>query len=231
MDSHRKAAIIVGVLFIIATVAPIASAVPLSVVPLGFLGSVGDPDYLTAVSANENQVLIGVLLWIVYAASAVAIPIVMFPILRKYNEGLALGYVGARMFEGVFEAFSVISLLLLLSLSREFVTAGAPVASHFQTSGALLLAAIDWGSLLLDLAWLLSVPVFNYVLYKSKLIPRWLSSWGLAGGALWLATWPVRMFGLGPPMIEILALPIAAQEMILAAWLIVKGFNPSAIAS
>jgi len=69
------------------------------------------------------------------------------------------------------------------------------------------------------------------VLYQSKLIPRWLSGWGLIGGALWLATWPVRMFGLSPPMIEIFALPIAAQEMILAAWLIVKGFNSSAIAS
>ena len=164
-------------------------------------------------------------------ASAVGIPIAMFPILKKHNESLALGYVGARMFEGLFDAANVISLLLLLSLSREFVGAGAPGASHFQTSGALLLAAIDWGSLLLDLAWLLSVPVFSYVLYKSKLIPRWLSIWGLVGGALWLATWPVRMFGLAPPMIEIFALPIAAQEMVLAAWLIIKGFNTSAIAS
>jgi hypothetical protein len=231
MDSTRKAAIIVGVLFIIATAAPIISAVPLSVVPLGFLGTEGDPDYLTAISENENQVLIGALLWLAMTASVVAIPIVMFPILRKHNESLALGYVGARIFEGFFDAVNVISLLSLLSLSREFVDAGAPLASYFQTSGASLLAIIDWGSLLLDLAWLLSVPVFNYVLYKSKLIPRWLSALGLIGGALWLATWPVRMFDLSPPMIEIFALPIAAQEMILAVWLIVKGFSSSAIAS
>ncbi len=231
MNSNRKTAIIVGVLFIIATVAPIISAVPLSVVPLGFLGTEGDPDYLTAVSEDENQVIVGALLWLAMTASVVAIPIMMFPILRKHNEGLALGYVGARIFEGFFDAVNVISLLSLLSLSREFVTAGAPVASYFQTSGALLLAAIDWGSLLMDLAWLLSVPVFNYVLYQSKLIPRWLSALGLIGGALWLATWPIRMFDLSPPMIEIFALPIAAQEMILAAWLIVKGFNSSAIAS
>jgi hypothetical protein len=231
MDSSRKTAIVVGVLFIMATAAPIISAVPLSVVPLGFLGTEGDPDYLTAISAHENQVLIGALLWLTMTASVVAIPIVMFPILRKHNEGLALGYVGARVFEGFFDAINVLSLLLLLSLSREFAAAGTPAASHFQTSGALLLAAIDWGSLLLDLAWLLSVPVFNYVLYQSRLIPRWLSAWGLIGGVLWLATWPVRMFGLGPPMIEIFALPIAAQEMVLAVWLIVKGFNSSAIAS
>ncbi|UCG35971.1 MAG: DUF4386 domain-containing protein [Candidatus Bathyarchaeota archaeon] len=231
MDSNRKTAIIVGVLFIVATAAPILSVVPLGVVPLGFLGSEGDPDYLTAVSANENQVLIGALLWLAMTASVVAIPILMFPILKKHGESLALGYVGARMFEGFFDAVNVISLLLLLSLGREFVDAGAPAASYFQTSGALLLAVIDWGSLLLDLAWLLSVPVFSYLLYKSTLIPRWLSGWGLVGGTLWLATWPVRMFGLSPPSIEILALPIAAQEMILAGWLIVKGFNSSAIAS
>jgi len=230
MDSNRKIAIIVGVLFIAATVAPIISVVPLNVVPLGFLGTEGDPDYLTAISANENQVLIGALLWLTMTASVVLIPIMMFPILKKHSESLALGYVGARIFEGFFDAVNVISLLSLLSLSREFVNAGAPVASYFQTSGALLLAVIDWGSLLLDLAWLLSVPVFNYVLYQSKLIPRWLSVLGLIGGALWLATWPIRMFGLSSPMIEIFALPIAAQEMILAVWLIVKGFNSSAIA-
>ncbi len=110
---------------------------------------------------NENQVLIGALLWLAMTASVVAIPIVMFPILRKHNEGLALGYVGARIFEGFFEAVNVVSLLSLLSLSREFVTAGAPVASYFQTSGALLLAVIDWGSLLLDAC----MPV--------KLLPRY----------------------------------------------------------
>jgi hypothetical protein len=231
MDSNRKTAIIVGVLFITATVAPIISVVPLSVVPLGFLGSIGDPDYLTAVSANETQVLIGALLWLTMTASVVMIPIMMFPILKKHNESLALGYVGARIFEGFFDAVNVISLLSLLSLSREFVNAGAPVASYFQTSGALLLAVIDWGSVLLDFPFLLSALVFNYLLYRSKLIPRWLSVLGLIGGALWLATVPVRMFGLSPPMIEILALPIAAQEMALAVWLIVKGFNSSAIAS
>ncbi|UCG44732.1 MAG: DUF4386 domain-containing protein [Candidatus Bathyarchaeota archaeon] len=231
MDSHRKAAMIAGVLFIIATAAPITSAIPLGVVPLGFLGTEGDPDYLNAISANETQVLVGALLWLTMTASVVAIPIVIFPILRKHDEGLALGYVGARIFEGIFDAANVISLLLLLSLSREFVAAGAPDASYYQASGALLLAAIGWGSLLVDIAWLLSVPVFSYVLYKSKLVPRWLSTWGLIGGALWLVTWPIRMFGFSPPMIEIFALPIAAQEMVLAIWLIVKGFSAAAISS
>jgi len=111
---------IVGVLFITALVSSMLSGV--------YLGSIKDPDYLTAVSANENKVLIGVLFMVTLTASVVAIPIMMFPILKKYNESLALGYVGARIFEGISDAVIAISHLLLLTLSREFVKAGTPTA-------------------------------------------------------------------------------------------------------
>ena len=90
MDSNRKTAIIVGVLFIIVMASTIISGV--------FLGSIKDPDYLIAVSANENHVLIGVLLMLTLTASVVAIPIMMFPIFKKRSESLALGYVGAQNF-------------------------------------------------------------------------------------------------------------------------------------
>ena len=109
MDSNRKTAIIVGVLFITATVSAMLSGV--------FSGSIDNPDYLTAVSANENQVLIGVLFQLTLTASVVAIPIMMFPILKKHNESLALGYVGARIFEGFFDAVMAIGLLLLVTKS------------------------------------------------------------------------------------------------------------------
>jgi len=223
MDSSRKTAIIVGVLFIIATAAPMVSIV--------FIGSIYDADYLNAISANENQVLIGALLLSAMTAAIVSIPIMMFPILKKQNEQLALGYVGARIFEGFFSAVNVINILSLLSLSREFVNAGAPAVSYFQTSGALLLAQFDWCSLLLDFPFTISALAFNYLLYKSKLVPRWLSILGLIGGALWLTTTPFRMFGVFPPSLEILALIIMVQEMAFAVWLIVKGFSSSATAS
>jgi hypothetical protein len=225
MFSNRKIAVIVGLLFIIATLAPILSAIPLSVVPFGSFGSEGNSDYLAAVSANETQVLIGTFLLIIMTAAIVSIPILMYPILKKHNETLALGYVGSRIFEGFFSAINVLGLLSLLSLSREFVNAGTPATSYFQTQGALLLAGLDWGSLLLDLPFTIGALVFYFVLYKSKLIPRWLSVFGLIGAALWLTTVPFRMFSAFPSSLEILALPIAAQEMILAIWLIVKGFN------
>jgi hypothetical protein len=222
MDSTRKTAIIVGVLFITALVSSMLSGV--------FSGSTNDPDYLTAVSANENKVLIGVLFQLILTASVVAIPITMYPILKKHNESLALGYVGARIFEGFFDIVIAMSMLLLLTLSREFVEAGAPVASYFQTSGALLLALRDWSSVLENFPYCLGALIFYYLLYRSKLIPRWLSGWGLFGAALFLATVPFRMFGLIPPSTLVLAVPLILNELVLAIWLIVKGFNSSAIA-
>ena len=223
MDTNRKSAIIVGALFIIASVTTVLSGV--------FFESIYDPDYLTAVSANENQMLIGVLFLLTASASVVGISIAIYPILKKHNESLALGYVGARIFEGIFFVVSAIVLLSILSLSQEFVNAVAPVASYFQTSGALLLAVFDWNSILLDFPFALSAVMVNYLLYKSKLIPRWLSVLGFVGGALYLATVPVTMFGLSPPWMIYLAAPIGVQEMVLAVWLIVKGFNSSAIVS
>jgi hypothetical protein len=220
MDSTRKTAIIVGVLFITALVSSMLSGV--------FLGSIDDPDYLTAVSVNENRVLIAVLFQLTLTASVVAIPIVMFPILKKHNESLALGYVVARIFEGFFDIVIAMSLLLLLTLSREFVEAGAPVDSYFQTSGALLLAAKEWTSVVENFPYGLGALIFYFSLYQSELIPRWLSGWGFVGGTLMLAMGLLRMFGY--PVI-FLAIPIILNEMVLAVWLIVKGFNSSAIAS
>lgn len=220
MDSDRKTAIIVGVLFIIATAMPLISIV--------FIGPIYDPDYLVTVSANESQVLTGTLLLVIMTAAIVSIPIMIFPILKKHDERLALGYVGARIFEGLFSTINVINILALLSLSVKFVSESAPVVSYFQTSGALTLASFEWVSILLDFPFCISVLVLNYVLYKSKLVPQWLSALGLVGGGLWLATTPFRMFGFFPSSLEILALVIMVQEMVFAAWLIAKGFNTSA---
>ena len=156
------------------------------------------------------------------------------PILKNHNESLALGYVGARIFEGIADVVVYgISPLLLLTLSQEFVNAGAPVASYFQTSGALLLAVHDWSGVLENFPYALGGLIFNYLGYKSKLIPRWLSVWGLIGVPFWFVVSLSIMFGLDPssPISTLLYLPIAVNEMVLAVWLIVKGFNSSAIAS
>jgi hypothetical protein len=155
---------------------------------------------------------------------------VIYPILKKHNETLALGYVGARIAEGVLFIVNVITILTLLTLSQEFVKAGAPDASYYQTLGTLLLAAGDWAFLLgFGLAFTLSALILNYLLYQSKLIPRWLAVWGFVGAALVFAYYLLQPFSIN--LVEILFLPIAAQEMVFAVWLIVKGFNLPAIDS
>jgi hypothetical protein len=227
MNTNKKAARISGVLFITATVAGIISAV--------LLGPILEaPDYLAKVSANENQWLIGVLFNFIMAVAGASIAIPMYPILKKHNNGMALGSVGFRIIEGALFSVGVISLLLLVTLSQEFVQAGAPDASYFQTVGELLVGVSTFSLVIGGLAFSLGALMYYYLLYQSKLIPRWLSGWGLIGVTLGLAAYLNQFFSpsaFASASIDIGHLPIFLQEMVFAVWLIVKGFNSSAIAS
>ncbi len=229
MNTNRKNARWAGVFYIIATVAPI-----LTISCIGFLrgGVAGEPipDYLVNVSANERQVIIGMLIELTWALAVVGIIVTLFPILKKHNEALALGFFGLRFVEAISTIIHSIILLCLLTLSQEYAAAGIPDASHFQTAGTLFLAAREWTHLIgSGLVWSLSALILNYLLYQSKLIPRWLSVWGLVGAALSFVNYMPEFFGI--ESIKILFLPIAVQEMVFAVWLIVKGFNSSALAS
>jgi len=151
-------------------------------------------------------------------------------ILKKYHKALALGYVGARIIEGILFMMHAITILTLLTLSQEFVKAGALDASCYQTFGTILLAAGDWTFLLgFGLAFTLSALILNFVLYQSKLVPRWLSVWGFVGAILLWVYYLLQPFSIN--RVEILFLPIAVQEMVFAVWLIVKGFNQYSIVS
>ena len=223
MNSNRKTARIVGLLFITATV---ASSLSFAI----FDPILNAPDILVNVSANITQVIIGVLLLLIDCAAVVAIPVMLVPIFKKHNEALALGYVGARIIESVILIVGTIILLSLLTLSQEYVQAAAPDASYFQTLGTLLLAVYEWTLLVgIMIVFSLTALILNYLLYQSELIPRWLSVWGLIGATLLLAVGLLEIFGFN--LTEILSIPIALQEMVFAVWLIVKGFNSSVIAS
>jgi len=228
MNTYKKNAIFVGVFYIAATAAGILGVV--------FGPNLDDPDYLINISANENQVIIGSLFVLMMAVAVSGVAIAVYPVLKKHNESIAIGYVGARLVEGIIFIVTVISWLLLLTLSQEYVKAGAPDASYFQTSGELLLAVGDWaGHVVLDVAvFPLGALIFYGLLYQSKLVPRWISGWGLIAAILYWAAGFLIMFALVIPMSTmavVLNLPLALQEMVLAVWLIVKGFNSSAIAS
>jgi hypothetical protein len=227
MNYYRKIAISAGVLFIIATGADLLS--------IPFLGPMTATNYLVSVSANGGLVAAGALLLFIGGAAATGIAISLYPVLRKYNRGLALGAVGFRTFEGVLRFVAVCGLLLLITLSQQFVKAGAPDSSYFQTLGVLLVAGYRWvanvGSLL---AFSIGCLLYYIIFYRTKLVPRWLSGWGLVAGILSMLSCLLVMFGLMAPFSTeqiVLNLPILPQELVLAVWLIVKGFNPSVIAS
>ena len=228
MNTYRKTAITVGVLFIIATVIGVLGKVV-------FVDPVLDaPDYLIKISANENQVILGGLLMFFSAFASASIAIWLYPILKKHHEALALGSVGFRVVEGMLYILGVVGLLSLLALSQEYVKAGASNASVFQVSGTLLLAIKEWAGQLGVIAFTVGAMMYYSVFYQSKLIPRWLSGWGFLAAASSLAAALLAITGLVIPfstVFMVLQLPIAVQEMVLAVWLIVKGFNPSAVAS
>ena len=222
MNSNRRTAIIVGVLFIAGTVSGVLSVV--------FAGSIlDDPDYLIKISTHENQFIVGTLFFLLMGIVLAMVPVMMFPIFKKHNQALALGYVVFRgALETVAYMLGIIIWLSLLTLSQEHVKAGASDASYFQTLGTLFLDAGDWTNYVGSIIFSLGALMFYYLFYQSKLIPRWLSIWGLVGAALVLALNLAGMFGAD---LEVLWAPLAVQEMVLAIWLIVKGFNASAIAA
>lgn len=223
MNNNTKTAKTIGLLFIVATLA-------YSVSVFLFDPILANPDYLTNISANKNLVIIATFLVLIDAVAVAAIAIVIYPVLKKHNETLALGYFGARIGESVLFSVNVIATLTLLTLSQEFTRAGVLDTSYYQTLGAVLLAAGNWAYLLgLGLAFAISALLLNFLLYQSKLIPRWLSGWGFIGAALVFVNFLLESFGITP--VEVLYIPIAVQEMVFAIWLIVKGFNTSAIAS
>jgi hypothetical protein len=227
MNTSRKTARIVGVLYIIGTVGGILSLV--------FTEPIRSAqDYLVSVSANENQIVLGALAVLIMGLALAMVPVMAFPVLKKYNEALALGYV---VFRGGLETVGYIAMaigwLYLLPLSQAYVQAGALDASHFRALGDRLLEADEIASIHI-IVFCLGALMFYYVLYQSKLIPRWLSGWGLIAAIPFLAAGLLPMFALISPMSTIhvvLQMPLALQEMVLAVWLIVKGFSSSAIAS
>jgi hypothetical protein len=225
-ESNRNAATIAGVLYIIGTIAGILSLI--------FTGPILDaPDYLTQVSANPNQIVIGSLFVLTMGLALVMVPVIVFPILKRYNEALALGYVVFRgALEGVTYLVLVIGWLSLPLIGQGYVKANASNAVYFQSLGDFVLQAHDQIGHVLTIVFILGALMFYYVLYRSKLVPRWLSGWGLLAAIPYFVSGVLGLFALFSPMSTVqivLVLPLAVQEMVLAVWLIVKGFNSSSV--
>jgi uncharacterized protein YacL len=190
--TDRKTAAVVGVLFIIGTVS--------GFLILPFIAIQNAPDHLAAIATHESQMIIATLLKFTMGVACAGIGLAMYPILRKYNEGLAIGSVGFRTIEGVIDIVGALGYVALLALSQEFVKAGAPGSSYFQTADVLINVSAVWlRDVAMLLTWCIGALMYYSVFYQYRLVPRWLSVWGLVGITLTIISCLLVMFHLIPP--------------------------------
>lgn len=224
-QSFRKIAVITGVVFIIATLTGPILASPL-------LPDLTGTDYLARVSSHPDQVAAGVLLSIIAYLACAGIAVGMYPVLKKWNAGLALGSVIFRTIETAFYMVGLVSLMSLVTLGQQFTTAGAADRVSLQAIGNLLVSIRDHAALLAVFAFCLGSFMYSYLFFQSRLIPRWLSGFGIVAIFLMMVACVLSLFSGNRITSYIsLAAPIFLQEMVLAVWLIAKGFNPSAVVS
>ncbi|RCX15658.1 uncharacterized protein DUF4386 [Fontibacillus phaseoli] len=186
-------------------------------------------DLLVSVDSDRMSVFAGLFLELVNAIAVVGIAMLLQPTLKKYHDAFAFGYFASRVMESVLLMISLIGPLILLALSKQSVSAGTTGDSYLQTLGNL---AVEAHYLLFDIAMLvlsLGSLLFCYILYRSRLVPRWLSIIGLIGYTGLLASSSLSVAGLDAG--EVLYIPGAIFELVLPVWLMVKGFNPHAQAS
>jgi hypothetical protein len=224
MKSTRKIAVITGVIFIIATVVVFVAD--------ALTPALTGTDYLTRFSANTHQVAAGALAYLVSAFASGSIAIAMYPVMKESNAGLALGSVVFRALEAAFYLVEVVCLLSLLTVGQQFTTAGAADRTSLQAIGNLLVSVRNQAALVGVFAFCLGAFMYYYLFFQSRLIPRWLSGLGIVAIILMATACVLSLFSGNRITSYIpLAFPIFLQEMVLAVWLIVKGFNSSAVAS
>lgn len=228
MNTFRKTAIIVGILYIIGTVAGVSSVVVTGPVLDG-------SDYLAKVAADPNPLIIGSVLVLLMGLCLAMVPALLYPIFKKINEELAVGYV---IFRGALETGACIASvslwLLLIALGREAMAGAGADGASLQAMATLLR---DGGEALNPIAtfvFSLGALMLYTVLYQSQLVPRWISVWGFVAIGLHLGRGILVMFNVLSPFSDIdtvVNMPIALQEMVMAVWFIAKGFNLPAVSS
>jgi len=225
MYTSNTASKMVGFFFILAAVSAIVGL-------LLYDPILNSPSYFVDGSAHGNQVVWGAIMELVLVCSAIGTSITMFPLLRKYNESLALGHVCFRFLEAVIILIGIISVLSLLSLSRAYTSGIVTDTISLEATGVLLKAIHEW-TFMLGPNFMLGINtmLYSYIFYKSGLVPKFIPILGMTGASLVFIAALLEMFGVISQISVwgvMLALPVAANEMILAVWLIIKGFNSTA---
>jgi hypothetical protein len=226
MSSERRVAIAVGGLYIVATLAGLLTAVTLGSLLQG-------PGALAGLAAHETRVMTAAFFQLVMAVAVAGIAFMIYPILKQDadtpgKQGLALWYVGTRITEGALFLVGILGLLALFAFSQEVAGAGAS-----QAAVNVLKTASDYSGVLAQSVFCVGAAMLYYLLYVSRRIPRWLCVWGLIGTPLFLAGgFSLAVTGdANSTASSIMYAPLALQEMVLAVWLILKGFDAPVVIS
>lgn len=224
VDSMRMTALVAGVLYLLTFI---------SIPRLALFGPVLDnPNYILG-SGSEIGVLVGVVLELIVAIAIVGTGVALFPALKRQNEGVALGFVTARLFETGVIAVGIISLLTVVTL-RQNLGAGADAAS-LVTTGQSLVATQNWTFLIgQHLLPAINALLLGSLLYRSRLVPRVIPAMGLVGAPILISSALGQLFGVNDAVSVwsgIAVLPIFLFELSLGLYLVFKGFKPSAMAA
>lgn len=223
MSMTRKAGIIAGILYLVGTMAGVLSVSQ----------AIDGPEFLVRAFTNKNQVIVSALFQLLMTILYTGFAICLYPIIRKQSKRLAIGFFGFRFVAAALNILGVVVMLVILALSQNYVEAIAPDLAYYKILGALLRHARDLiNHVVMILSYTLAGIMLYTIFYKAKLLPRWLSIWGFIGISSTVLAAILVLFGLiniVTPAYIIFSLPLALQEMVLAIWLIFKGFNPSVV--
>ncbi|HEY5881005.1 MAG TPA: DUF4386 domain-containing protein [Nakamurella sp.] len=221
MNSLRKTALVAGGLYLLTFISSIPAVFLLAPV-------LDNPDYIIG-SGNDTRVLLGCLLDLINAFACIGTAVALFPVVKRQNEGVALGFVTSRVMEAAIIVIGVVSLLSIVTLRQNLAgTAGADPAA-LVTTGQSLVATRDWTFLLgPDLMAGINALLLGSLMYRSRLVPRFIPLMGLVGGPLLITASIAILFGASS-LALITAVPVALWEFSLGLYLVVKGFRPSPI--
>jgi hypothetical protein len=222
MTPQRRAAVITGTLLL----AGIIGALAFAAVEQPLLTTTAS---LARIPANAGRLSAGGLMELATAGASVGIALALYPVLRPHSEGLALGAVTFRTIESVLYAVAAVITLSLPGIARQYAQSAAPGRSGIQALANALAGGREAAILAAVLAYITGGVMYYAVMYRSRLVPRWLTGWGLAAEALMLAAGLAAAFSHTPvTSYSPLIVPVAAQEAVLGAWLILRGFSPRA---
>lgn len=231
MKTYRMNAVMAGVLYFLGTAFGVASTVVGGKVISSIVQTkpLSGLVLLDLVAADSSRILGGSFLILLMGISLVAMTAFLYPIFKKDSEELAMGMLLFRgAMEGVYYFITTISFLVLLALGQEYVVTGAH-STALQSVGNVIYKFQDLLGPLGAILFLIGATCLYVSFYRTRLIPRWLSVWGLVGVVPYMAYALLHLFGMDNGIGFYLQMLLAIQEMVMALWLIIKGFNSEAV--